>query len=113
MVNEYGGKNAEPLGNGYEWKPSISSITGEGDNARRLLGSSDVTFGELIQMHLVDCEQCRYAIMAPPVAIGQRSRHCSAYWDLQLLQAKYEGSVNNIVAYTEYGDEAPKGGNLE
>ena len=68
----------------------------------------------MIAMHLVDCDRCRKATTAGrPVALGQKSGHCDAYWHLQLLRAKEEGLVNNIVAYTEYGDEARKGGSLE
>jgi hypothetical protein len=113
MVSRYGDKNAGQPANGYESKSPDSPITGEADNVKRLLGSSEVTFKEMIDMHLLDCNQCRHAIMSPPVAIGQKSRHCNAYWHLQLMQAKYEGAANNIVAYTEFGDEARKGGNLE
>jgi hypothetical protein len=69
---------------------------------------------EAIQMHLVDCDQCRrVTITAKPVAIGQKSGHCDTYWQLQLMRANYEGQRNNFVAHTEYGDEAPKGRDLE
>jgi hypothetical protein len=69
---------------------------------------------EAIQFHLVDCSQCRAATeRGRPVALGQVSGHCGTYWQLQLARAEYEGRQNNIVAYTEYGDEAPKGGGLE
>jgi len=76
------------------------------------VNSSDIDTA--IQMHLVDCSQCRAATeRGKPVAIGQHSGHCGDYWQLQLMRARYEGKRNNIVAYTELGDEAPKGGNLE
>jgi hypothetical protein len=69
---------------------------------------------DAIAMHLVDCDQCRHAIEnLRPVAIGQKSGHCNTYWHLQIMRANYEGKVNNVVAYTEYGDEAPKGRPLE
>jgi hypothetical protein len=45
--------------------------------------------------------------------MGEHSRHCGTYWQLQLDRAMYEGRVNNIVAYTENGDEAPIRGKLE
>lgn len=113
MASGYGDRHAAQPANGFESKSSDSPITGEADNVSRLLGSSDATFPELIGMHLLDCDQCRAAIMARPVGIGQKSNHCNTYWQMMLLQARYEGSVNNIVAYTEYGDAAPKPGTLE
>jgi hypothetical protein len=68
----------------------------------------------MIAMHLIDCDQCRKATASrKPVALGQKSGHCDAYWQLQLMRAEHEGRVNNIVAYTEFGDEARKGGALE
>jgi hypothetical protein len=82
-------------------------------NAGTLADSSDITLDEMIGMHLVDCSQCRETVLRGPVAIGQRSGHCDVYWGLQLLRANEEGSVNNIVAYTEHGDEAKKGRPLE
>lgn len=76
------------------------------------VGSFDID--DAIAMHLVDCSQCRYAIEhLKPVGLGGRSGHCNAYWQLQLMRAKYEGDVNNVVAYTELGDEAIMGGPLE
>lgn len=75
-----------------------------------LIGSSNITIDDAIAMHLIDCDQCRKAIQSlTPVPIGGRSGHCDAYWQLQLMRARYEGKVNNIVAYTEHGDEAQKG----
>lgn len=78
-----------------------------------LLGSSSIGLDEVISMHLIDCDQCRKAIASKPVALGQKSGHCDTYWQLQLMRAEHEGRVNNIVAYTEFGDEARKGGSLE
>lgn len=68
---------------------------------------------DAIAMHLVDCDQCREAVNRGPAKLGERSNHCDAYWQLQLMRAKFEGEVNNIVAHTELGDEAPTGGDLE
>jgi hypothetical protein len=85
----------------------------ESVNAQTLTGFSEPSIDDIIGMHLVDCDQCRKASIARPVGIGQKSGHCDTYWHLQLIRAKHEGSVNNIVAYTEYGDEARKGGGLE
>ena len=89
----------------------------EAANAPLKVGSSDID--DAIQMHLVDCEQCRYVTEhgkpvpnIPRVGAG-KDGHCGDYWQLQLMRARYEGAANNIVAYTEYGDEAPKGVNLE
>lgn len=114
MANEYGDKNAEPPTNSPPSSNTDSHIIVPGDDVPKLLGSSDITLDETIQMHLTDCWQCRSAIVNDrPRAIGQRSGHCDIYWGLQLLRAQFEGSVNNIVAYTEYGDEAPKGHGLE
>jgi hypothetical protein len=73
-----------------------------------------VTIDDAIQMHLVDCDQCRSAAERNrPVGLGGKSRQCSEYWHLQMLRADYEGSVNNIVAHTEFGDEAPIRGQLQ
>jgi hypothetical protein len=83
-------------------------------NASILADSSDMTLDEAIAWHLVDCDQCRkVAEIARPVGLGMKSGHCDTYWALQLLRANFEGTVNNIVAHTEYGDEAPKRGRLE
>lgn len=69
---------------------------------------------EAIRIHLIECDQCREATeRARPVKIGQHSRHCAGYWHLQLMRANHEGKINNVVAYTELGDEAPKRGRLE
>jgi hypothetical protein len=69
---------------------------------------------DAIAMHLVDCNKCRRAIEhLRPVSIGQKSGHCDQYWHLQKMRADYEGMVNNVVAVTEYGDEAPRGRPLE
>jgi hypothetical protein len=97
--------NSNPSSNGGKFNSA--------NDARTLTGFSDVSIDDMIGMHLVDCSQCRDAIRRGPVAIGQKSGHCDAYWQLQLMRAKYEGSVNNIVAYTEHGDEAQKGRPLE
>lgn len=73
-----------------------------------------MSIDDAINMHLVDCTQCRAASdRGKPVRLGQKSGHCDQYWHLQLLRANYEGTVNNIVAHTELGDEAPKMGQLE
>jgi hypothetical protein len=88
-------------------------------SSRLVLGTGEVvesaplhvgsfSIDDAIQMHLVDCSQCAAAINGKPVAIGQKSGHCDTYWQLQLIRAEYEGKQNNIVAYTELGDEAPK-----
>jgi hypothetical protein len=72
------------------------------------------TIDEMIALHLEICTQCRdTAERAGPVRMGEHSRHCGTYWQLQLDRAMYEGRVNNIVAYTENGDEAPIRGKLE
>lgn len=67
---------------------------------------------DTIQMHLVDCRQCRdfteHGRPVPNVRIaGNRSDgHCDTYWQLQLMRANYEGAVNRIVDHTELGDQA-------
>lgn len=114
MVSEYGGKPARLPANGNQSNDSDSSTTKAAADVSRLLGSSDITLNDVIAMHLVDCVQCNNATRRQrPVALGQKSGHCDDYWQLQLMQAKHEGSVNNIVAYTEFGDSARKGGSLE
>lgn len=73
-----------------------------------------MTVDDAISMHLVDCDQCREATeRARPVRLGEPSGHCDGYWHLQLMRANHEGKINNIVAHTELGDEAPKRGRLE
>lgn len=110
-MNGNGSNSVDSAGNS---KPSSSGGRfNSANDARTLVGSSDVTIDDMISMHLVDCSQCRESVLRGPVAIGQKSGHCNTYWHLQLMRAKYEGSVNNIVAYTEHGDEARKGGTLE
>lgn len=112
MVSESGSSSARPPENGST--SPRKTYRGEWtDNARTLVGYSEPSIDDTIGMHLVDCDQCRKASVARPLGIGQKSGHCDTYWDLQLMRAKHEGSVNNIVAYTEYGDEARKGGALE
>jgi hypothetical protein len=72
------------------------------------------TIDDAIRMHLVDCSQCRDFIEnGRPVGLGMRSGHCGTYWQLQLMRSDHEGKANNIVAYTELGDEARKGGPLQ
>lgn len=67
---------------------------------------------DAIQMHLVDCQQCReFTLKGRPVpnvriAGNRADGHCDAYWQLQLMRAQYEGAVNNIVDHTEFGDQA-------
>ncbi len=83
-------------------------------NARTLIGFSEMSIDDMIQMHLVDCAQCLEApVKTGPVGMGQKSGLCDAYWQLQLMRANVEGKVNNIVAYNEYGNEAPKMGSFE
>lgn len=73
-----------------------------------------MSIDDLITLHLMDCNQCRDATeKAGPVKLGEKSRHCGTYWHLQLQRANYEGEVNNVVAHTELGDEAPIRGRLE
>ena len=103
--------NAEPPENSRESSGKTFDGAWEG-NARGLVGFSEPSLDDMIGMHLVDCDQCRKASIGPPVAIGQKSGHCDTYWHMQLMRARHEGSVNNIVAHTEYGDEAHKGGTL-
>lgn len=75
-----------------------------------VVGSFDIDTA--IQMHLVDCQQCRdfteHGRPVPNVRMaGNRAdKHCDAYWQLQKMRADYEGAVNNIVDYTELGDQA-------
>lgn len=67
-----------------------------------------------IEMHLVDCDQCRYAYeRMSPRQLGQKTGLCDEYLHLQMLKADYEGVVNNIVAHTEHGDEAKIMGQLD
>src|SRR5579859_2778799 len=77
---------------------AISSDTG----TPLMVGSFDIDTA--IQMHLVDCQQCRDFTMdarpMPNVRLsgGRKDGHCDAYWQLQWMRAEYEGKVNNIVA---------------
>lgn len=72
-----------------------------------------MTIDDIISMHLTDCNQCADAQKSGPVRLGQKSGHCSEYWHLQWNRAEYEGRVNNVVARTEHGDEAPIRGRLD
>lgn len=73
-----------------------------------------MSIDDLITLHLMNCNQCQDATeKSKPVRLGQKSGLCSQYWHMQLLRANYEGEVNNIVAHTELGDEAPIMGQLE
>lgn len=79
-----------------------------------LITDSGITIDDAINMHLVDCAQCRDATERRlPVKLGQKSGHCEVYWQMQLNRADYEGKINNIVAHTEHGDEAQIRGKLQ
>ena len=113
MASEYGDRNAaQPENQSASLNGDFGTGMAEAD-VPRLLGYSEVTFDTLIQMHLLDCDQCRKAALGRPVGLGQKSGYCDAYWHLQLLKADEEGRVNNIVRFTEYGDEARHGRDLE
>ncbi len=112
MENEYGGRNANSRENGGQSSPSDSPTIKTAVGVPLAVGSFSID--DAIAMHLVDCDQCRKAIQTlSPVPMGGKSGHCDTYWELQLMRANYEGKVNNIVAYTEHGDEAGKGRPLE
>ena len=73
-----------------------------------------MTIDEVIEHHVVNCDQCRAAATrGKPAKLGQHSMHCGQYWHLQLQRANYEGRANNVVAHTELGDEAKTMGQLE
>ena len=73
-----------------------------------------LTIDKVIQNHLQECDQCREtAAKDGPARLGDHSGHCGTYWHFQLMRAKHEGAVNNIVAHTELGDEAEIRGRLE
>jgi hypothetical protein len=80
-----------------------------------------VTIDDLIKLHLLNCDQCIEATRKSGPArlggtgdrLGQKTGLCDTYLQLQLDRANYEGKINNIVAHTEHGDEAPKLGQLE
>jgi hypothetical protein len=99
----------------HEWCQkcdSVRVIENEAKAEPLVIGGMSVD--SAIDMHLVDCVQCREATeRGKPRGLGQHSGHCGTYWHLQLLRANYEGRVNNIVAHTELGDEAPIRGQLE
>jgi hypothetical protein len=108
--NEYGGIDAQspetPSELSGQQSPEIMPAS-----VPLQIGSSDID--DVIAKHLIDCDQCREGIGKGPVKLGEKSRHCDQYWHLQLLRARYEGKINNIVAHTELGDEAPIRGKLE
>lgn len=82
--------------------------------AARPLYIGGLSIDDLIAMHLVNCDQCREAPFRDKKRrLGEKSSHCDTYWQLQLDRADYEGRVNNIVAHTEHGDEAPILGRLD
>lgn len=66
-----------------------------------------ITIDDAIAMHLVDCDRCRKAYESrQPARLGQKTGLCDEYLHLQMLRANYEGKINNVVAHTEFGDEA-------
>lgn len=66
-----------------------------------------ITIDDAIAMHLVDCDRCRKAYESGrPKRLGESTGLCNEYLHLQMLRADYEGKINNVVAHTEYGDEA-------
>ena len=85
------------------------------DEAKTLpLFIGGVAIDDLIAMHLSNCDTCRAATeKGKPARLGKKTALCTEYLHLQLMRAKYEGRVNNIVAHTELGDEAPIRGQLE
>jgi hypothetical protein len=90
----------------------MESHDSEGQSEPLVIGGK--TVDQLIEEHLVTCDQCRNATRhGAPRHLGNRSAHCGTYWQLQLDRANYEGKVNNVVAHTEHGDEAPVIGRLE
>lgn len=110
-MNEYGSKDASPLTSQSE---SSGGTSPDSEQLGVPLQIGSFSIDDAIQMHLVDCVQCRDATEhAKPVGMGQRSGHCNTYWQLQLLRANYEGQVNHIVHWTEEGYEAPTGRPLE
>lgn len=114
-MDEKSGAHSVPIITGpnesSEMRHWPTDIAGE---MRLMVGSSEFSIDDAIQMHLVDCDQCRNATThGRPVPPGRKSGHCNQYWELQLARAKYEGIVNNIGHVTEYGDEAPVIGHLE
>jgi len=80
-----------------------------------------MTIDDLIALHLLNCDQCIEAarrsgpkrLGGTGDRLGQKTNLCDTYLQLQLDRANYEGRVNNVVARTEFGDEAPVRGQLE
>jgi len=73
-----------------------------------------ISIDDIIVMHLEQCDNCRMATEhLLPKGLGQRTGLCDTYLHLQIMRADYEGKVNNIVAHTEVGDEAPRGKPLQ
>lgn len=107
MASESGTNPAKQQENRNE-SSSLTLPTGEQVTSVPLVIGS-FSIDDAIAMHLVDCAECRAAIQTlKPKAIGQKTGLCDEYLQLQLVRAQYEGARNNVVAYTEFGDEAPK-----
>ena len=121
-MSEYSGNPAQTgmgnseSSNGKLARPNVSD-TGNPLMVDSFSGSA-ITIDDAIQMHLIDCDQCRAAVNGRPLGniqppTGSRDKHCGQYWQLQLMRAEYEGKVNNIVSHTEDGWEDNTQGRLQ
>lgn len=71
--------------------------------------SEDKSLHEQLSEHLENCSQCQTAVQSmKPIGLGQHSPLCSEYQFIIAIWADKEGSVNNIVAHDEFGNEASK-----
>lgn len=104
---------SQPSSNGKPVQPISPPGSSEEYKSAAGLAGSSFSLDDAISMHLVDCDQCRSAALAGPVKLGEKSRHCTTYFELQLMRAEYEGQVNNIVRHDEHGNLAPLRGHLE
>lgn len=66
---------------------------------------------DVLQRHLIGCRQCRESLEERPTGFGQRTTLCSEWQEIITNYADQEGKVNNVVARTEYGYDAPRSAN--
>lgn len=63
---------------------------------------------DVLQNHLTGCQLCRQTLEQRPTGLGQRTPLCSEWQEIIEWYADQEGIINNVVARTEYGYDAPR-----
>lgn len=84
----------------------MDPVTSSSSNAKPKVETTSPLLVDLISDHLDNCSDCHPPFK--PVALGQRSGFCAAYWQMVQAWADDEGAANNIVAHDEFGNRAPR-----